>query len=91
MGTETCLTDQHDDPDLNVCVEWIVGTKDACVDDVASTDYLLEVGGKGHRFNAESYIGEMGWFVNQRRLVEGLEVMCRKSGVQTGAMSYAAP
>ena len=60
------------------------------VDDVTSTDYLLEVGRRRLRFNAETFTGEeMGRFVNQGGLVEGLEVMCRNSDVRTGATSYA--
>ena len=62
------------------------------VGDMASTDYLLEVtlgGGTTARFNPEVYNGDdIGRFINQGGLLEGLEEMCRGCDRDSGRTSY---
>ena len=63
----------------------------ANVDDVASTDYLIEValGGDTVRFNPEVFNGDKtGRFINQGGLIEGLEAMCRACDRDSGVTSY---
>ena len=63
----------------------------ANVDDMASTDYLIEVasGGDTVRFNPEVFNGdETGRFINQGGLIEGLEAMCRACDRDSGVTSY---
>ena len=74
-----------------VCVYSRTATT-ANVDDMASTDYLIEVasGGDTVRFNPEVFNGdETGRFINQGGLIEGLEAMCRACDRDSGATSYA--
>ena len=59
--------------------------------DFASTDYLLEaqVGPTTQYFNPEVFTGEeMGRYINQGGLEEGLEELCRVCNRDTGAESF---
>ena len=63
------------------------------VDEMASTDYLMEVqaGRNRIRFNPEQFNGEeMGRFINQGGLLEGVRALCRACDRASGMTSFAS-